>query len=225
MVGPAIGDGVGRPFPMTLAAVLQHLKVLQDSGLVSTEKHGRVRTCRVEPEPTARGGTLDRRATHDVGTPARPPDQHLLERADARRPGQRIRHATTSPTHPKGPNHDRECREPCPTRVSPSSGSSTPHPAKVFAAFADPEHEGEVVRRTRTVAPDQCRDGLSRGRHASTTRASSARAARYPGSTPTTSRSSRHPDRLQLRDAGQRRTACRSRWPRSSSPRRARART
>ena len=49
VAGPVSVTELARPFPMTLAAVMQHLKVLRDSGLVSTEKHGRVRTCRVEP--------------------------------------------------------------------------------------------------------------------------------------------------------------------------------
>jgi DNA-binding transcriptional ArsR family regulator len=35
---------------MTLSAVVQHLAVLQDSGLVRTEKVGRVRTCSIAPE-------------------------------------------------------------------------------------------------------------------------------------------------------------------------------
>jgi DNA-binding transcriptional ArsR family regulator len=34
---------------MSLAAVVQHLQVLEESGLVQTEKVGRVRTCRIEP--------------------------------------------------------------------------------------------------------------------------------------------------------------------------------
>jgi DNA-binding transcriptional ArsR family regulator len=34
---------------MSLPAVMQHLHVLEESGLVSSEKVGRVRTCRVEP--------------------------------------------------------------------------------------------------------------------------------------------------------------------------------
>jgi DNA-binding transcriptional ArsR family regulator len=34
---------------MSLPAVVQHLKVLESSGLVRTEKIGRVRTCRLEP--------------------------------------------------------------------------------------------------------------------------------------------------------------------------------
>ena len=34
---------------MSLAAVVQHIEVLRVSGLVSSKKVGRVRTCRIEP--------------------------------------------------------------------------------------------------------------------------------------------------------------------------------
>lgn len=34
---------------MSLSAVVQHLAVLEDSGIVSSRKAGRVRTCRIEP--------------------------------------------------------------------------------------------------------------------------------------------------------------------------------
>src|ERR1700755_2620929 len=37
------------PLDITLTAVAQHLQVLEDSGLVHTEKLGRVRPCRIEP--------------------------------------------------------------------------------------------------------------------------------------------------------------------------------
>jgi DNA-binding transcriptional ArsR family regulator len=47
---PASVSELAEPFHMTLAAVVQHLKVLEDSGLVRTEKVGRVRTCRLEPK-------------------------------------------------------------------------------------------------------------------------------------------------------------------------------
>ena len=39
---------LAEPFGITLAAVVQHLQVLEDCGLVQTEKVGRVRTCRIE---------------------------------------------------------------------------------------------------------------------------------------------------------------------------------
>jgi len=47
--GPASVSELAEPFDMTLAAVAQHLRVLEDSGVVRTEKVGRVRTCRIEP--------------------------------------------------------------------------------------------------------------------------------------------------------------------------------
>lgn len=40
---------LAEPLDMTLAAVVQHLQVLEESGLIQTEKVGRVRTCRIEP--------------------------------------------------------------------------------------------------------------------------------------------------------------------------------
>jgi DNA-binding transcriptional ArsR family regulator len=40
---------MAEPFEMTLAAVVQHIQVLEECGLVQTEKLGRVRTCRIEP--------------------------------------------------------------------------------------------------------------------------------------------------------------------------------
>src|SRR5215217_8177017 len=47
--GPASVSELAQPLPMSLSAVVQHLEVLQVSGLVSSEKVGRVRTCRIEP--------------------------------------------------------------------------------------------------------------------------------------------------------------------------------
>ncbi|MGA3011633.1 MAG: metalloregulator ArsR/SmtB family transcription factor [Terracidiphilus sp.] len=40
---------LAEPFDMSLAAVVQHMQVLEESGLVQTEKVGRVRSCRIEP--------------------------------------------------------------------------------------------------------------------------------------------------------------------------------
>ena len=47
---PASVSDLARPFDMSLSAVLQHLSLLEASGLVVTEKVGRVRTCRIEPK-------------------------------------------------------------------------------------------------------------------------------------------------------------------------------
>ncbi|MGC4049814.1 MAG: metalloregulator ArsR/SmtB family transcription factor [Paludibaculum sp.] len=47
--GPMSVSSLATPLDVTLTAVMQHLQVLEESGLVRTEKVGRVRTCRVEP--------------------------------------------------------------------------------------------------------------------------------------------------------------------------------
>jgi DNA-binding transcriptional ArsR family regulator len=47
--GPASVSELARPLDMTLSAVVQHLAVLEASGLVRSQKVGRVRTCRIEP--------------------------------------------------------------------------------------------------------------------------------------------------------------------------------
>jgi DNA-binding transcriptional ArsR family regulator len=47
--GPASVSELAKPLAMSLAAVVQHLQVLEASGLVRSEKSGRVRTCRLEP--------------------------------------------------------------------------------------------------------------------------------------------------------------------------------
>jgi DNA-binding transcriptional ArsR family regulator len=49
--GPAATSQLADEFDMTLPSFLQHLKVLEDSGLVASHKHGRVRTYRLTPEP------------------------------------------------------------------------------------------------------------------------------------------------------------------------------
>jgi DNA-binding transcriptional ArsR family regulator len=46
--GPLSVSRLAAPLDVTLTAVAQHLQVLEESGLVHTEKVGRVRTCRIE---------------------------------------------------------------------------------------------------------------------------------------------------------------------------------
>lgn len=48
--GPITVSQLAAPFAITLAAVVQHLQILEKSGLVRTEKVGRVRTCRMEAD-------------------------------------------------------------------------------------------------------------------------------------------------------------------------------
>ncbi|MEQ0563546.1 metalloregulator ArsR/SmtB family transcription factor [Amycolatopsis sp. NEAU-NG30] len=53
--GPASVSELAEPLTMSLAAVVQHLQVLEAAGLVRSEKTGRVRTCRIEPEALRAG--------------------------------------------------------------------------------------------------------------------------------------------------------------------------
>ena len=48
--GPASVKEIARPLPMSLPAVMQHLAILEASGLVASKKQGRVRTCRLAAE-------------------------------------------------------------------------------------------------------------------------------------------------------------------------------
>ena len=54
--GPASVSELAAPLPITLPAVLQHLQALEASGLVRSEKKGRVRTCRIEPQALTKAG-------------------------------------------------------------------------------------------------------------------------------------------------------------------------
>jgi DNA-binding transcriptional ArsR family regulator len=63
--GPTSVSELAQPLEMSLSAVVQQLRLLEASGLVRTEKTGRVRICRIEPEAlrTAEGWIAERRAT------------------------------------------------------------------------------------------------------------------------------------------------------------------
>jgi DNA-binding transcriptional ArsR family regulator len=52
--GPASVSELGRPLAMSLAAVVQHVQVLEASGLVRSRKVGRTRTCTINAEALSR---------------------------------------------------------------------------------------------------------------------------------------------------------------------------
>ncbi len=66
--GPCSVSQLAEPLKMTLAAVVQHLQILEASGLVRSEKSGRVRTCRLEPSglSMAEQWIRDRRAAWEM---------------------------------------------------------------------------------------------------------------------------------------------------------------
>ena len=47
--GPASVSELAEPLRMSLPAVMQHLKAMESSGLIASEKRGRVRTVRLKP--------------------------------------------------------------------------------------------------------------------------------------------------------------------------------
>ncbi len=46
--GPASVSDLAAPFEMSMPSFLQHLRVLEDCGVIGSSKRGRVRTCRLE---------------------------------------------------------------------------------------------------------------------------------------------------------------------------------
>ena len=72
--GPASVGQLAEPFEMSLTAVMQHLQVLIDAGLVTSQKIGRVRTCTIEP-------AVVRRAEAWLGL-QRTDWEHRLDRLD-----------------------------------------------------------------------------------------------------------------------------------------------
>ena len=47
-LGPASIGELAEPMPMSLAAVVQHVQLLERAHLITSQKHGRVRTCTIE---------------------------------------------------------------------------------------------------------------------------------------------------------------------------------
>jgi DNA-binding transcriptional ArsR family regulator len=66
--GPASVSELARPLAISLPAVVQHLHVLEASGVVRSHKVGRVRTCEIEPLAlsTAERWISERRATWEA---------------------------------------------------------------------------------------------------------------------------------------------------------------
>ncbi len=51
--GPSTVSDLAAPFDMAMPSFLQHLRVLEKGGLITTQKTGRVRTCKFRPEKLA----------------------------------------------------------------------------------------------------------------------------------------------------------------------------
>jgi DNA-binding transcriptional ArsR family regulator len=95
--GPASVSELAAPFEMSLPSIVQHLQVLEASGLIRSEKVGRVRTCRIGE---AALGSAERWITERRATWERRLDrlgQYLAETA----PGPEPKHK--KPTHRRKP--------------------------------------------------------------------------------------------------------------------------
>ena len=66
--GPASVSELAQPLKMSLPGVMQHLKALEEGGLIRSEKKGRVRTCRLQPGvlAAAEQWLVDRRSEWEV---------------------------------------------------------------------------------------------------------------------------------------------------------------
>lgn len=69
---PAVVSELAEPFGMALPSFLQHLRVLEEAGVVTSEKHGRVRTVSLRP------GSLD--VVHLWLAQQRTPAEHQADR-------------------------------------------------------------------------------------------------------------------------------------------------
>ena len=85
--GPASVSELARPFSMSLAAVVQHVQVLEACGLVRSEKVGRVRTCQIAPAVlrSAERWIAERRGTWERRLDAL--GEYLAEHPDPDPPG------------------------------------------------------------------------------------------------------------------------------------------
>jgi DNA-binding transcriptional ArsR family regulator len=66
--GPLSVSALAEPLGITLTGVAQHLQLLEEAGLVRTEKTGRVRSCRLEPDGFAvlERWLAERRSIHQL---------------------------------------------------------------------------------------------------------------------------------------------------------------
>ena len=114
--GPASVSELARPFSMSLAAVVQHVQVLEACGLVRSEKVGRVRNCQIAPATlrSAERWIAERRSTWERRLDAL--GDYLSEHTDPPQPAA-VRPAEPGPVHPAEPR-------PGPSRSSPSRSRS-----------------------------------------------------------------------------------------------------
>jgi DNA-binding transcriptional ArsR family regulator len=110
--GPASVTELGRPLAMSLAAVVQHVQVLESSGLIRSQKVGRTRTCSIDPTVlrSAEDWISDRRSLTERRLDRL--GEYLAATADDSTPGH------TGPVGPVGDSAKKQTRK----HNSPSEG-------------------------------------------------------------------------------------------------------
>jgi DNA-binding transcriptional ArsR family regulator len=93
-LGPASVSELARPMAMSLAAVVQHVQVLEACGLVRSQKVGRTRTCTINP------GVL--RSAEDWISERRTAWEHRLDRL-----GDYLAETADGPNLPRQPDKSR----------------------------------------------------------------------------------------------------------------------
>ena len=181
--GPASVSELAQPLDMTLSAVVQHLAVLEASGLVRSREGGPRAHLPHRAHGAALGRALDQRAARELGAAPR-----SAGRRSSSRP-------TPPPSH--GGRNDRSATPSTPP--SPSSASIRAAPARVFAAWSNKEAKTAWAYCHRRVAgvgarvrfprrrPRASSDGPAGGtRSMSSTRSSTTSFPTSASSTPTT---------------------------------------
>src|ERR1700683_2273934 len=106
-LGPASVSELARPLQMSLPAVVQHLHMLEHSGLVRSQKLGRVRTCTGEPAAlrAAEQWIADRRAFWEESLDRL--GEYLAENNDQPQQGRDQRATPTTPLPTRPPHTPR----------------------------------------------------------------------------------------------------------------------
>ena len=119
--GPASVSELARPFSMSLAAVVQHVQVLEACGLVRSEKVGRVRTCQIAPATlrSAERWIAERRSTWERRLDAL--GDYLAEHTDPPQPAA-VRPAEPGPVRPAEPSQ-ADPDQAHPDQAHPDQGS------------------------------------------------------------------------------------------------------
>jgi len=114
--GPASVSQLAEPLAMSLSAVVQHLNLLEASGLVRTQKVGRVRTCQIAPATlrSAERWIAERRGAWERRLDAL--GEYLAEHPDPAGPAAP---AAPGPTHPDQAHPDQAH----PDQAHPDQGS------------------------------------------------------------------------------------------------------